>query len=33
MEIEYIFDKTFGLGSVFIGTAEDAIKQNPREKK
>ena len=33
MEIEYIFDKTFGLGSIFIGTAEDAVKTNPRERK
>ena len=26
-------DKTFGLGSIFIGTAEDAVKTNPRERK
>ena len=32
-EIEYIFDKTFGLGSLILGTAEDTVKQNPREKK
>ena len=33
MEIEYIFDKTFGLGSILLGTAEDAVKTNPRERK
>jgi len=33
MEIEFIFDKTFGLGSIFLGTAENAVKSNPREKK
>ena len=31
-EIEYIFDKTFGLGSLLLGTAENTVKQNPREK-
>ena len=33
MEIEYIFDKTFGIGSILLGTAEDAVKTNPRERK
>ena len=33
MEIEFIFDKTFGLGSIFLGTAENAVKSNPRENK
>ena len=33
MEIEFIFDKTFGLGSIFLGTAENAVKTNPLEKK
>ena len=33
MEIEFIFDKTFGLGSIFLGTAENAVKPNPRENK
>ena len=29
MDIEYIFDKSFGL----LGPAENAVKTNPREKK
>ena len=33
MEIEYIFDKTFGLKSLVLGTAENAVKPNPRENK
>jgi len=33
MEIEFIFDKTFGLGSIFLGTAENAVKTNPLENK
>ena len=33
MEIEFIFDKTFGLGSIFLGTAENAVKTNPLERK
>jgi hypothetical protein len=33
MEIEFIFDKTFGIGSILLGTAEDAVKTNPRERK
>ena len=33
MEIEFIFDKTFGLGKYILGTAENAVKSNPREKK
>ena len=33
MEIEFIFDKTFGIGSILLGTAEDAVKINPRERK
>ena len=33
MDIEFIFDKTFGLKSLVLGTAENAVKSNPREKK
>jgi hypothetical protein len=33
MEIEYIFDKTFGLKSLVLGTAENAVKPNPLERK
>ena len=38
MEIEFIFDKTFGLNEAFpvgllFGTAENAVKSNPRENK
>jgi len=33
MDIEFIFDKTFGIKSVVLGTAENAVKSNPREKK
>ena len=33
MEIEFIFDKTFGLKSLVLGTAENAVKSNPLEKK
>ena len=33
MEIEYIFDKTFGMSSILWGTAEDAVKKHPKEKK
>jgi len=38
MEIEFIFDKTFQLNESFpvnllFGTAENAVKSNPREKK
>ncbi len=33
MEIEFIFDKTFGVGSILLGTAENAVKTNPLEKK
>jgi len=33
MEIEFIFDKTFGLSSLVLGTAENAVKSNPRENK
>jgi len=33
LDIDFIFDKTFGLGSLILGTAEDSVKQNPREKK
>ena len=33
MEIEFIFDKTFGVGSIFLGTAENAVKTNPRERE
>ena len=32
MDIEYIFDQTYKM-SVIFGTAEDAVKSNPREKK
>ena len=32
MDIEYIFDQTYKM-SVIFGTAEDAVKKNPREKK
>jgi hypothetical protein len=32
MEIEYIFDKTFGIATPFIGPAEDSVKKNPRRK-
>jgi len=32
MEIEYIFDKTFGMSSILWGTAEDAVKKHPKEK-
>ena len=32
MDIEYIFDQTYKM-SVIFGTAEDAVKPNPREKK
>jgi hypothetical protein len=33
MDIEFIFDKTFGLKSLVLGTAENAVKTNPLEKK
>ena len=34
MEIEYIFDKTWGIfPGMILGTAEDSVKRNPREKK
>jgi hypothetical protein len=39
MEIEFIFDKTFKLGNeafpigLLFGTAENAVKTNPLEKK
>ena len=33
MDIEFIFDKTFGLKSLVLGTAENAVKSNPRENK
>ena len=38
MDIEFIFDKTFGLNESFpvgllFGTAENAVKANPRENK
>ena len=38
MEIEFIFDKTFALNESFpvnllFGTAENAVKSNPRENK
>jgi hypothetical protein len=33
MEIEFIFDKTFGLKMFLLGTAENAVKTNPRENK
>ena len=32
MEIEYIFDKTFGIATPIIGPAEDSVKKNPRRK-
>ena len=31
MDIEYIFDQTYKMSTIF-GTAENAVKQNPREK-
>ena len=34
MEIEYIFDKTWGIfPGMILGTAEDSVKRNPREEK
>ena len=34
MEIEYIFDKTWGIfPGMLLGTAEDSVKRNPREDK
>jgi len=33
LDIDFIFDKTFGLGSLILGTAEKSVKQNPRERK
>ena len=34
MEIEYIFDKTWGIfPGMLLGTAEDSVKRNPRESK
>jgi len=34
MEIEYIFDKTWGIfPGMILGTAEDSVKRNPRENK
>ena len=33
-EIDFLFDKTWGLfPGIILGTAEDSVKRNPRERK